>query len=100
MQSGDEYDVSCRGHTGFDASMTSQKGDFRTNEALVLKFGLFGSRIPVKVVITQPFRYLLSVIVHATQMSTRFYFEVFFPLSMKKFSGTSFFVVNSDGMTC
>ena len=45
VRSGSEYDVGCQGHTGFDASMTSQIGDFRTNEAQVLKFGFFKNRI-------------------------------------------------------
>ena len=44
--------------------MTSQKGDFRTNEMLVLKFGFLRNRILVKVMNTQHFKCLLSVIVH------------------------------------
>lgn len=40
MKSGDEHDVRWRGHTGFDAYMTSQKGDFRTNEALAFELWL------------------------------------------------------------
>ena len=64
VQSGSEYDVSCQGHTGFDASMTSQIGDFRTSEAQVLKFGFFKNRILVKVMNTQRFQCPLSIIVH------------------------------------
>lgn len=92
MQSGDEYDVSCRGHTGFDASMTSQKGDFRTNEALILKFGLLESRIPVKVMITQHSRYLQFCYCPRNAVKEVF-LQVFLSMSMKKFSG-------ADSMTC
>ena len=64
VRSGIEYDVSCRGHTGFDASMTSQKGDFRINEALALKFSFFRNQILVKMMNTQQFQCLLSAIAH------------------------------------
>lgn len=86
MQSGDEYDVSYRGHTGFDASMTSQKGDFRTNEALILKFGLLESRTPVEVMMTQHCRYL-QFCCCARNAVNKGFLQGFLSMSMKKFSG-------------